>query len=111
MLVLRFGGPICETSVVEAEVTFGFFLGEHHLAFQLADPVPGFFVVCFQIQLLLRISKCSRTKATAVLKVVAQDVWRHIAVALKESKYFSLQTDETIDISVTQTGCHYVEVF
>ena len=33
---------------------------------------------------------------------IAQDVWRGIAKALGDSKYFSLQTDETNDISVTQ---------
>jgi hypothetical protein len=46
--------------------------------------------------------KCGRTKATAILKVIAQDAWGSIEAALKDSKYFSLQTDETTDITVTQ---------
>ena len=46
--------------------------------------------------------KCSRTKATAVLKVIAQDCWKTISVAVSETKYFSLQTDETTDITVTK---------
>ena len=46
--------------------------------------------------------KCSRTKATAVLKVISQDCWKTISAAVRESKYFSLQTDETTDIAVTQ---------
>ena len=46
--------------------------------------------------------KCGHTKATAILNVKAQDAWRCIAAALEESKYFSIQNDETTDISVTQ---------
>ena len=46
--------------------------------------------------------KCSRTKPTAVLKVIAQDCWKTISAALRETKYFNLQTDETTDITVTQ---------
>ena len=46
--------------------------------------------------------ECSRTKATAVLKVIAQDCWKTISAAVRETKYFSLQTDETTDIIVTQ---------
>ena len=34
--------------------------------------------------------------------VIAQDVWSGIVKALEDSKYFSLQTDETTDIPVTQ---------
>lgn len=30
-------GPIREESVIHSEVLFGYFLGEHHLAFQLED--------------------------------------------------------------------------
>ena len=104
-------GPIRETSVVEAEVKFGFFLGEHHLAFQLADHCTRLFRSMFPDSAIAKNFKCSRTKATAVLKVVAQDVWRHIAVALKESKYFSLQTDETTDISVTQQAAIMLRFF
>ena len=40
--------------------------------------------------------KCSRTEPTAMLKVIAQ------AAEVRETKYFSLQTDETTDITVTQ---------
>ena len=45
--------------------------------------------------------KCSHTKATAVLKVIAQDCWKTISAAVRETKYFSLQTDMTTDITVT----------
>ena len=46
--------------------------------------------------------KCSCTKVTDVLKVIAQDCWKTISTAVRETKYFSLQTDETTDITVTQ---------
>ncbi len=44
--------------------------------------------------------KCSHTKATAVLKVIYS--LKGILEALRASQYFSLQTDETTDITVTQ---------
>ena len=37
--------------------------------------------------------KCSRNKATAVLKVIVQDCWKTISAAVRETKYFSLKTD------------------
>ena len=41
-------------------------------------------------------------KATAVLKVIAQDCWKTISAAVRENKYFSLQTNETTDITIAQ---------
>ena len=38
----------------------------------------------------------------SVLKVIAQDCWKIISAAVRETKYFSLQTDETTEITVTQ---------
>ena len=46
--------------------------------------------------------KCSHTNATAILKVIAQDAWKSMDAALRDSKYFSLQTDDTTDLSMTQ---------
>ena len=46
--------------------------------------------------------KCSRTKATAILKVIALDILQQIRDVRQESKFFSLQLDESTDISVTQ---------
>ena len=38
-----------------------------------------------------------------MLKVIAQDCWKTISTAVRETKYFSLQTDETTtDITITQ---------
>jgi hypothetical protein len=36
-------GPVRGSAVIEAEVKFGFFLGEHHLAFKLADHATNVF--------------------------------------------------------------------
>ena len=97
-----FGSDRGRTAVIEAEVKFGYFIGEHHLAFNLADHASKLFPSMFPDSAVAKEFKCSRTKATAILKVIAQDAWRSIERALGESKYFSLQTDETTDISVTQ---------
>ena len=48
-------------------------------------------------------------KATAVLKVIAQDCWK-ISAAVRETKYFSLQTDETTE-SVTQQAAIMLRFF
>ena len=92
-------GPVRREAAIEAEVKFGYFLGEHHLALCLADHAAKLFASMFPDSTIAKEFKCSRTKATAV---IAQDVWRGIAKALGDSKYFSLQTDETNDILVTQ---------
>ena len=55
--------------------------------------------------------KCSHTKATDVLKVIAQDCWKAISAAVRETKYFSLQTDETTDITVTQQAAIMLRFF
>ena len=40
-------GPIREESVIRAEVLFAYFLGEHHLAFQLGDQCTKLFKLMF----------------------------------------------------------------
>ena len=55
--------------------------------------------------------KCSRTKATAVLKVITQDCCKTISTAVREIKYFSLQTDETTDITITQQAAIMLRFF
>ena len=55
--------------------------------------------------------RCNRTKATAVLKVIAQDCWKTISAAVRGTKYFSLQTDETADITVTQQAAIMLRFF
>ena len=47
-------------------------------------------------------NKRSHTKATTVLKVIIQDCGKIISAAGRETKYFSIQTDETTDITITQ---------
>ena len=86
-------GPIREESVIHAEVFFTYFFGEHHLAFQLRDHCAKLFKLMFPDSSIAKDFKCSHSKATAVLKVIAQDCWKKISAAVRETKYFSLQTD------------------
>ena len=95
-------GPIREESVIHTEVLFTYFLGELHLAFQLGDHCTKLFKLMFPDFSIAKDFKCSRTKAAAVLKAIAQDCWKTITAAVRETKYSSLQTDETTDITVTQ---------
>ena len=95
-------GPGRGASVVEAEIKFAYFLGEHHISFLVADHCSKLFRSMFPDSVIAKDFRCSRTKATAVLKVIAQDVRRQIVEVLHDSKFFSLQADETTDISVTQ---------
>ena len=55
--------------------------------------------------------KCSCTKAAGMLGVIAQDCWKTISAAVRETKYFSLQTDETTDITVTQQAAIMLRFF
>ena len=55
--------------------------------------------------------KSSHTKATAVLKVIAQDCWKIFSAVVRETKYFSLQTDETTYITVTQQAAIILQFF
>ena len=55
----------------------------------------SYFLPCFLTQPLRKI--CGRCN------IEGQDAWRRsIEAALRDSKYFSLQTDETTDLTVTQ---------
>ena len=104
-------GPIREESVIYAEVLFAYFLGEYHLAFQLGDHCTKLFKLIFLDFSIAKHFKCSRTKATAVLKVIAQDCWETISAAVRETKYFSLQTDETTDNTFTQQDTIMLQFF
>ena len=75
-------GPIREESVIRAEVLFTYFLREHHLAFQLGDHFTKLFMFMFPDSCIAKDS---------VLKVIAQDYWKIISAAVRETNYFSLQ--------------------
>ena len=66
-------GLIRVESVIRAEVLFVYFLGEHHLVFQLGDHCTKLFKLMFPDSSIAKDFKCCRTKATAVLKVFSQD--------------------------------------
>ena len=69
-------GTIREESVIHAEVVFAYFLEEQHLAFQLGDHCTKLFKLMFPDSSFAKYIKCSHSKATAVLKVIAQDCWK-----------------------------------
>ena len=46
-----------------------------------------------------------------MLKVIAQDCWKTISAAVREAQYFSLQTDETTDITVTEQAAIMLQFF
>ena len=46
-----------------------------------------------------------------MLKVIAQDCWKNISAAVRETKYFNLQNDETIDITITQQAAIMLRFF
>ena len=73
-------GPVRNEEVIEAEVKFGYFLGEHHLAFLLADHCNRLCRSMFPDSVIAKDFKCGRTKATAILKVIAQDVQKSFCV-------------------------------
>ena len=89
-------------AVVEAEVKFSYMLGEHHLPFLLADHCTKLFQSMFPDSAIAKSFKCSCTKATAILKVIALDILQQIRHVLQEFKFFSRQVDESTDISVMQ---------
>ena len=89
-------------SVIEAEVKFGFFLAEHYLAFNIADHCSKLFPSLFHDSAIANAFKCGRTKATAIVKVLAREVMKDIVAKLQQSRFFSLHTDETTDITVYQ---------
>ena len=95
-------GPKRIESVVEAEVKFGYFLGEHHLAFSVADHCSKLFPSIFPDSATAKAFKCGRTKATAIVKVLAEEVMKEVINCLEQSQCFSLHTDETTNVTVFQ---------
>ena len=60
--------PIREESVIHAELLFAYFLGEHHLAFQLGDHCTKLFNLMFPDSSIAKDFKCSCNKATACVE-------------------------------------------
>jgi hypothetical protein len=84
-------GPIRKELVIMAETIF---LGEHLCCTDSKD------------------FKSGRTKATAILKVISQEIHKQWLQSMYDSVFFSLQTDETTHITVTQHEIsHNVQVF
>ena len=95
-------GPRRDQAVVKAEVKFSYFIGEHHLALAVADHCSKLFSSMFPDSDIARAFKCGRTKATATVKVIAQDMIGEIMERISDSQFFSIQIDESTDITVYQ---------
>ena len=95
-------GPERDQAVVNAEVKFNYFIGEHHLALAVADHCSKLFSSMFLDSEIARAFKCGRTKATATVRVIAQDMIKNIVERISDSKFFSIQMDESTDITVYQ---------
>ena len=81
------------------------------MLFYFADHCNRFFHSMFPDSVIAKDFKCGRTKATAILKVIAQDVQKNVLCAVRDSKYFSLQTDKITDITVTQEAAVMLRYF
>ena len=68
---------------MKAEVKFSYFIGEHHLALAVADHCSKLFSSMFPDSDIARAFKCGRTKATATVKVIAQDMIGEIMERMK----------------------------
>ena len=84
-------GPTREQSVIEAEVKFGYFLGEHHIPLCVADHRAKLFVSMFPDSAIAKSFKCGWKKATAIVEVVAQEIKQGILSCIAESQFFSIQ--------------------
>ena len=104
-------GPIRKESVIMAEIKFGYFLGEHHLPLLLADHCNQLFRSMFPDSTIAKDFKCGHTKATAILKVISQEIHKQQLQSINDSMFFSLQTDETTDITVTQQSAIMIRYF
>ena len=100
-------GPKREQAVVEAEVNF---IGEHHLALALADHCSRLFPSLFPDSAVAKAFKCGHTKATAIVKVVAQQVIEDLS-RLEESQFFSVRSDESTGITVQQQCAIMLQFF
>ena len=63
--------------------------------------VPSYLPACFQIRPLQKVLSVEG-KNTAIVEVIAKEVMHDILSRLKESIFFSIQIDETTDVSVNQ---------
>ena len=98
-------GPNHEKSVIEAKIKFGYFLAEHHIHSLFQNTVQTCLPVCssmFRDSAIAKSFKCGRKKATATIEVVAQEINKGILSRLQESQFFSIQIDETTDITIDQ---------
>ena len=90
-------GPRHDQAVVKAE--FSYFIGEHHLALVV---VLSFFFSMFPDSNIARAFKCGRIKATATVKVIAQDMIKNILERISDCNFFNFQINESTNTTVYQ---------
>ena len=102
-------GPRRDQAVVKAEVKFSYFIGEHHLTLAVADHFSKHFSSMFLDSDIARAFKCGRTKATATVKVITQDMIKNIMERISDSNFCNIQMDESTDITslfISTNGYH-----
>ena len=63
-------GPTREQSVIEAEIKFGYFLGEHHIPLCVADHCAKLVVSTFPDSAIAKLFKCGWKKVIVIVEVV-----------------------------------------
>lgn len=86
-----------EEKVYGSELKLVMFLAEHNLPFLLLEHLPKFLQSCAPDSEIVKKIKCSRTKGTELMKIIANENCKSISEDLKTS-FFSLIIDESTDI-------------
>ena len=77
-------------------------MAKHHIPFTVSDHCAKLFASMFRDSAIAKSFKCGRKKATAIIEVVAQEIKKGMFSRLQESQFFSIQIDETTDITIDQ---------
>ena len=101
-------GPMRKESIVSAEIKFAYFLGEHHLPLLLADHCNRLFSHMFPDSSIAKDFNCGRTKATALLKVIAKN---SSCFPLMSLCFLVYKRMKTTDITVTQQSAIMLRYF
>ena len=94
-------------TVQDAELCIAFFLAEHHLAFTVADHLTPLVQQLCPDSAVARKLKCARTKATAAVKVIGDEM--HVDL-MKESM-FAMIVDEATPITVKEQVGFTVQLY
>eukprot|EP00117_Sycon_ciliatum_P026152 scpid25582/ scgid21532/ Zinc finger MYM-type protein 6; Zinc finger protein 258 len=96
----------CSNAVLQ----LGFFLAENHLAIATADRLTPLIAAMCSDSKIAAGMKAARTKMTAVVHTIAEDMHSNLLQILRRS-YFSIMPDESADVSVQEQVAVAVRVF